>query len=142
MSMEIERFLAAAAIVGAAAFFPAPAVQAAGNSAGAQLKANNEEVIVIAPRSYIEKGDHGGPVRTISVSGKVAFHDLDLSTPWGRTELKARVRVMASNLCGQLERRYPVGVEGGPSCYEQAVNSGMHLADQVLADSSNDYWKK
>jgi UrcA family protein len=139
MSMNYRRSLLAAVAFAGAGFLSVPAVRAEG--AGAQPKASNEEVIVTAPRSYIE-GEHGGPVRTVSVSSKVRFDDLDLSTPWGRTELKARVRVMASNLCGQLERRYPVGVEGGPSCYEQAVNSGMHLADAVLADSSNDYWKK
>jgi UrcA family protein len=132
-------FALAAALV---AVLSTPAASAQEKNAGAQRTATNEQVIVTAPRSYLEPGSHGGPVRTVSVNGRVRFDDLDLSTPWGRSELKARVRVMASNLCGELERRYPVGVQGGPSCYEQAVNNGMHLADQALADSRYDYWKQ
>jgi len=141
MSMRFRHPLTAMAFV-AAALGPAPAALAQDSGSDAQLRASNEQVIVTAPRSYLEQGEHGGPIRTVSVTGKVRFDDLDLSTPWGRTELKARVRVMASNLCGELERRYPVGVPGQPSCYERAVNSGMHLADQVLADTGYDYWKR
>ena len=146
MSMEYRRSFAIAGIVAATAFLAAPAALAQDNDNGAapaaKIQMHHEEVIVVAPRSYREVGDHGGLVHEVKASGTVKFDDLDLSTPWGRSELKARIRVMASNLCGQLERQYPVGVAGGSSCYEQAVNNGMHLADRVLADSSYDYWKE
>ncbi len=111
-----------------------------GDSSHPSPTVGKEVIIVTAPRYVL--GEHGGPVRTVSVSGKVRFDDLDLSAPWGRTELKARVRVMASNLCGELERQYPVGVSGGPDCYKEAVKSGMQFADQVLADTQYDYWKR
>ena len=141
MSITYRRSTALAAVIAVAAVWVAPAALAQDNST-AKLTLHHEEVIVTAPRTYREVGEHGGQVREVRATGKVAFDDLDLSTPWGRTELKARIRVMASNLCGALERQYPVGVAGGPSCYEQAVANGMHLADRVLADSSYDYWKE
>jgi UrcA family protein len=142
MDYRHSSVIAAAVAVAASLAAPAALAQDDVPAPSAKLLLKHEEVIVTAPRSYLEQGEHGGQVREVTASGKVEFDDLDLSTPWGRSELKARIRVMASNLCGNLERQYPVSVRGGQSCYEQAVNNGMHLADRVLADSGYDYWKE
>ena len=104
---------------------------------------DNERVIVTAPRTFRDTGEHGGAIRNVSVTGAVRFDDIDLSTPWGKEELRQRVRVMATNLCAELDRRYPVAikVDGAPSCYEQALDGAMRHANEVIADPHYDYWR-
>lgn len=94
-----------------------------------------EHVIVTAPPYYGERGHLGGPIIDVSMSREVRVDDLDLRSPFGRHELRSRIRVTAAEICDQLSRRYPVGVSGSPPCYEQAVARAMHLADVAIRDA-------
>lgn len=142
--MPSRNFLALAATCAFAALSPVSSF--AQNDAGAsssQPDQSNEHVVVTAPRTYHGSGVHGGTIRNVSLTGNVRFDDLDLSTPWGKNELRHRVRLMASNLCHELDERYPAAIQtqGQPSCYQQALDSAMRQADEVMADSRYDYWK-
>jgi len=121
---------------------PAPPAAPAERQIPSQPKAKVEKVVVVALRNHVERSRFGGTVRNISLSRAVRFDDLDLSTPWGRSELRTRVRVMAGNLCGQLERRYPINLSRGPSCYRWAVSNAMRRAEEVIGDSRYDYWRR
>ncbi len=101
-----------------------------------------EKVVIVAARNRIERSRFGGKVRNVSLSRVVRFDDLDLSTSWGRAELRTRVRVMAGNLCSQLARRYPIEASRGSPCYREALDKAMRRAEDVIADSRYDYWRR
>jgi UrcA family protein len=119
-----------------------PAAQPTPSQPPVQPTAKVEKVVVVGLRNRVERSRFGGQIRYVSVSRAVRFDDLDLSTPWGRAELRTRVRVMAGNLCGQLERRYPIEASRGQSCYRQAVGPAMRRAEEVIADTRYDYWRR
>lgn len=143
MPSRIFLVFAAACAIATLAAVPSAAQLDAG-APSPQPDQSNERVVVTAPRTYHGSGVHGGEIHNVSMTGNVRFDDLDLSTPWGKNELRHRVRLMASSLCHQLDERYPAAIQtqGQPSCYQQALDSAMRRADEVMADSRYDYWKQ
>jgi UrcA family protein len=69
-----------------------------------------ENVTVFAPY-VVKKVQSGGRakdrVSTVSVSRQVSYSDLDLTTSGGRDQLETRVKQMARDVCGELDRRFP-----------------------------------
>lgn len=97
-----------------------------------------ERVIVEAPRYHEMRGYLGGKIVDVSMSREVRIDDLDLRSPWGRRELRARISTTAAEICSNLSRMYPIGVTGSPPCYEQAVARAMHLAHVAIRDRYED----
>lgn len=143
MTMRFPRKTSAFLLLSAATalgfVFAAPPASAQGNGwytyENGYARPSTEQVIVTAPRNYGERGDLGGNIVGVSMSREVHVGDLDLRSPWGRHELRSRIRVTAAEICGQLARRYPIGVTGSPPCYEQAVARAMRSADVAIRDA-------
>lgn len=88
----------------------------------------SENVTVFAP--YVVKKTSTGMsknrVTTVSVSRKVSFADLDLSSAEGKAALEARVKETAADVCKQLDRRYPgQSVDEDKNCVQEAIDEAM-----------------
>ncbi len=104
-------------------------------------RASSEEVIVAAPRDRVERSTIGAPIRDVALSRPVRFDDLDLRSEQGAYVLRQRVRHTAERLCRDLDRRYPITVADGPSCYQQAVDDAVDQAETAIdqaRDNDND----
>lgn len=115
-------YLAAAAL-GIALSGPAPA------------DTGSDVVIVTqAPRLGPGAGD-----QIVSLTRRVSYADLDLSTYSGAKQLEERVHEVANTLCGELERRsasFPNAV-ARQACIKGAVADGMeHVRAAVAASQS------
>jgi UrcA family protein len=88
----------------------------------------SENVTVFAP--YVVKKTSTGMTRnrvtTVSMSRKVSFSDLDLSTAEGKAALESRVKETAANVCKELDRRYPSqSVDEDKNCVQEAIDEAM-----------------
>lgn len=92
-----------------------------------------ETVEVTAPR-YPHRTSRGGAIEQVSLSREVHTYDLDLRSPWGVDELRARVRFAAINLCEKIDRNY-ASIDDGRSCYQEAVDRGMRDADAAISEA-------
>jgi UrcA family protein len=64
----------------------------------------------------------------------VSYADLDLSTDWGRDELRKRVRLTARYLCEKLgETDHSPGIV--PSCLDQSVRDTMRRVGTIEANA-------
>jgi UrcA family protein len=78
-------------------------------------------------------GRYGVGPDTRSLSQRVSYADLDLSTPAGRTALRQRVRQTARELCSQLSGRAAPGAPMVRTCVRDAVESVAALEPQLAA---------
>jgi|SRR5579883_2983328 len=96
-----------------------------------------EDVTVFAP--YVVKKSRAGrsrePVSVVKVSREVSFKDLDLTTSEGQATLEARVKQTASDVCSELDRRYPkaiyIAVEENKNCVKEAMSEAMNQVRSV-----------
>lgn len=58
-----------------------------------------------------------------TLSAVVGYGDLDLTTQWGQTELKSRIKATARDLCRQLGESDSGASALAPTCVQDAVNS-------------------
>ena len=90
-----------------------------------------ERVIVVGPR--LARGLIGGDVVDVSLSRAVRVDDLDLRTAEGALELRARIRVAATQICSRLSRLYPIRVDtSAPNCFRRTVDGAMASADAAI----------
>jgi UrcA family protein len=109
------------------------------DSAPAYRSTSTEEVVVAAPRNRVERsGTTGAPIVDVALQRPVRFDDLDLRTEGGAHMLRERVRFTAQRLCRDLDRRYPITVSGGPSCYREAVDDAMEQAETAIDQARSD----
>jgi UrcA family protein len=88
------------------------------------------DVIVTAPRT-MGRSAIGAPIERVRASRVVEFRDLDLSRPWGADALRYRIRSAARDACDELDFRYPITVDTGADCYNDAVHNAMIRASYV-----------
>jgi UrcA family protein len=91
-----------------------------------------ESVIVISPRT---DRSSLAPVELTRLSTNVAYGDLDLRTPAGASELRARVYSAARAVCDNLVARFPHALYDTTSCYQQALGGGMNRADMAISNA-------
>jgi UrcA family protein len=74
-----------------------------------------------------------------TISAVVGYGDLDLTTAWGQTELKSRIKATAHDLCKQLGEDDSGASALAPTCVQDAVasaNGQMRMAfDQATPRS-------
>lgn len=130
---------AAAALLAAASPASAQPYGAAGTYATPP-----EEVIVTAPRPHAQFREEGGgglrsmdvPPEKVSLTTHVRYDDLDLLSPEGAHELRARVRAAAHGVCRDLAEAYPFyRIANSPSCYREAVDSALVHANEVISNA-------
>jgi UrcA family protein len=67
----------------------------------------------------------------------VRYDDLDLTTDGDIHRLHERIFATAREVCGRLERRYPMAVSDSPPCYRTAVDNAEPLAMAAI-DRANE----
>jgi len=101
--------------------------------AGSAFAQQDEGVTITAarlPKAVVVAPKPGSIMTKISLTYGVRYDDLNLQTPEGKDELKARVNQAAAEACEELDRQYPFTEPKGPLCVEAAVDSAK---DQVRA---------
>jgi UrcA family protein len=101
----------------------------------ATYASSTETIEVIAPRLRVERAPLNGPVNKISLSRHVRYDDLNLRTARGASELRARVRDAAQDVCGTLAQAYPVAEAPGTSCYKTALQDALLRVDGAIRDA-------
>jgi UrcA family protein len=81
-------------------------------SGGAALAQQVEEITIIAPheihRKQIGKTTIGAPIEEISLTHRIGYNDLNLTTPDGLAALRQRVTDEAKLACDELDQLYPL----------------------------------
>ena len=95
-----------------------------------------EQVIVVAPDISEERSNAFGHLDKVSMSLRVPFDDLDLTTHDGAHALRDRVREAARDVCQKLADEYPFKQQpGATKCYEGALKTAMVRADAAIHDA-------
>lgn len=95
-----------------------------------------EQVIVVAPDIREERSNAFGHLDKISMTVRVPFDDLDLTTRDGARELRSRVRDAARDVCVKLADEYPFKQQpGATKCYEGALKTAMIHANTAIHDA-------
>ena len=89
------------------------------------------------PHYTPRQGELGAPIENVSLSREVRYDDLDLTTPDGIHELRARIRFTAAQECRQLDTMYPIAADDSPPCYRTAVEGAMEQADNAIAQAQH-----
>jgi len=76
------------------------------------------------------------PIYSISLSYRVSYSDLDLSTKAGAAALEKRVQTAGSAACKEVRRVYPEAEPGDSACAKQAVDEAMVRVREVVAAAS------
>jgi UrcA family protein len=97
---------------------------------------SNEVVTVTAPKPHQrQRSTIGAPIVNVSLSREVRFDDLDLTTPTGARELRARVRHTAKVLCDQLDQQYLTTQDDGQGCVSTATDDALEQAGVSVHDA-------
>jgi UrcA family protein len=135
-SIKSIRMALMATALGALFAAPAMAQQYDDENAGP-----SESIIVTAPDFHAERNNLGLPGK-LSLTRPVSYSDLDLNTRAGASELRARVRDTAREICSQLNDAYPVREQPGePKCFETAYKSGMTHAEEAIRTVRFHNWR-
>jgi UrcA family protein len=83
------------------------------------------DIVVSPPRRAERSPTTGAPIEVVSTSRVVNYRDLDLSTPWGARELRARIERAASAACDELDALYPIAADDNPDCFKTTVRRAL-----------------
>jgi UrcA family protein len=110
------------------------AVAALGLALGGQASATQGDDVVIVTQSPRQLGPRAqDPI--VSLTGRISYADLDLSTGTGAAQLEVRVHEAANTLCDELARRASLLPNIGErlACVRGAVANGMDHARAAIA---------
>jgi UrcA family protein len=106
----------------------------------------NEQIIVQAPGYVFKRIPVPGHdyklvnAEVASITRTVSYADLDLSKPDGAATLKKRVNDTATQICRELNSRFPKTsfrvVYGKDDCVQAAVEFAMPVVNQVITASA------
>ena len=92
------------------------------------------EIVVTAPRAVpvpAERKPYAGePVLIATVKIPVRLGDLDLKDPASGDRLFTRIKRVAQDACGQLDRLYPLNPD--PNCIDRAIAAVRPAAEALL----------
>jgi UrcA family protein len=94
-----------------------------------------KEIVIEAPRVERAK-EHsalGVPIDIISVTHRVTYKDIDISTRLGARVLETRVKDSAKAACKEIETLYPLAPPGSSDCEKTAVDKAMVQVHQAIA---------
>jgi UrcA family protein len=123
----------------------AAVVLGAAAPAFAQDYGPTEEVIVTAPPPAFQEEYSGRqsltmPPEKVSLSQRVRYDDLDLTTGQGAHELRRRVVHAAREVCGTLREAYPFHqLTSARRCYPEAVRNALVHANEAISDARESY---
>lgn len=100
------------------------------------LAANELEPIIVTAgaitKTVVEYSDIGVPTELVTLTHRVGYADLDLTTHAGAMELKHRVEAAARLACKQLDRLYPADEPEAPKCIRKAVADASRQVDRAI----------
>jgi UrcA family protein len=106
----------------------------AGGTAAAQ---STTEIVVEAPRIQAtgERSSIGAPIDIISVTHRVSYKDIDISTNSGAKVLETRIDTAAKAACKEIDTLYPLRtpMPGSPPCEKTAFDRAMVQARIAIA---------
>lgn len=95
-----------------------------------------EGVIVTGSRIVTEKigqSTIGAPINEVSLTYRVSYADLDLSSSDGQTMLEKRVREAANAACKEIGRSHPDAMQSDLECARKAIDQAMVQVREVIA---------
>jgi|SRR5579862_4235840 len=99
--------------------------------------ANMEEVTVTVPGSKtIGRSTNGAPIEEVSVSEKIDYNPVMLTTNSGRALLEDKVTQEAKRMCKQLETPGSVPTEPEQACVKRAV---ANAKEQIAAAAATQH---
>lgn len=121
------------AVISASALLSTASLPALAQDTGSTMEIY--EIIVTAPRVQVQETRRPMGGSAVSMSYAVGYADLDLSRTENRTELEARVREAAEEICLLLSERYASGA-GTAACVRQAMRDAMPQVERAIAASA------
>ena len=94
-----------------------------------------KEIVVETPRieRSTERSANGAPIDIISVTHRVSYKDIDISTKLGGQVLETRVKDSAKAACKEIDKLYPLNTSGSPECERTAVDKAMVQVHAAIA---------
>jgi UrcA family protein len=94
-----------------------------------------KEIVIETPRveRAKEHSAEGAPIDIISVTHRVTYKDIDISTRLGAQVLETRVKDSAKAACKEIETLYPLAPAGSSDCERTAVDKAMVQVHQAIA---------
>lgn len=77
------------------------------------------------PAFVVSSSRPGASEQLISISQRVSYADLNLTTTSGSREMEERVKSTAKTLCEKLEQAYPFSGNSAETCFRNSVSKGM-----------------
>jgi UrcA family protein len=115
----------------------AAALAMASGAAVAQQTPSSMEIVVEAPRveRTAERGSSGAPIDIISVTHRVSYKDIDISTSSGAKVLETRIDTAAKAACKEIDTLYPLRTPApnSPPCEKTAFDRAMVQARAAIA---------
>ena len=93
------------------------------------------EVVVVAPNFHAQTNRLNAPPENVSISERVSYADLDLSTRGGARELRNRIGAAAARICGQLREVYPYTLNPHETCFRETMNSSWPRARAAIDEA-------
>ena len=96
-----------------------------------------KEIVVEAPRIQkgVAKDTVGASIDLISVTHRVSYSDIDISTSSGSQVLTQRVKDAAAAACKEIDKLYPLRepMPGSRSCADAAADNAMAQVKAAIA---------
>lgn len=86
----------------------------------------------VTSKKIISTSSSGVPTEEVSVTRRVSYSDLDLSTYAGTAALKQRVKDAAQLSCKQLDELYPLEQPAARACVNEAVAAANEQIEAAI----------
>lgn len=87
----------------------------------------------IVTKSTIGRSSLGTPMERVTVTHRVSYSDLDLTTEAGAAKLKKRVRDTARMACKQLDDLYPTEAKNEQECTRTAIAQASSQVQSAIS---------
>ncbi len=92
------------------------------------------EITITGERSskIVGRSTIGAPIEELTLSRKVSFSDLDLTSSAGASELEKRVNETAKDLCAELDKLRPLEPATGRDCVKKTSEPALAQAHAAI----------
>lgn len=119
-----------------------PAILAAGLLLTASAFADDLPTITIGAgtmtKTSIGTSSSGIPLEEVTVTHRVSYSDLNLTTVAGAAELKRRVEATARAACKQLDELYPLEAKNARECTKAAIAKASPQVENAIAGATRE----
>ena len=119
-----------------------PAILAAGLCLTGSAFADDLPTITIGAgiltKTSIGSSSSGIPLEEVTVTHRVSYADLKLTTRAGASELKRRVEETARAACKQLDELYPLEAKNARECTKIAIAKASPQVENAIAGAAKE----